>query len=650
MTKNRSTKRALLMSALSLLLCVSMLVGTTYAWFTDEVTSGLNQIVAGNLDIDVYHGDAAGKDSIKDEATLFNDVTLWEPGAAAWENLTVVNLGNLAFKYRMAITFSNENRTIEGGYRLSQILKVGVVKGGLKNDLTREQTLAKVTEWKPMADFDLSGELLANTATETFTDTYGLVIYWEPTAEDNNWNLNNGKEADDGKDYLHIDLGVSVFVTQKMYEEDSFDETYDAGARFPNKYAQTAPAVVGDFQIDVEIPAGVMEPANAEEYTLEASNYSFENETREATLKFDLKLMDGAVEANPGASEYPVAVKLPHPFVNMDNLKVLHKGEAVAAEYDADSRTVSFKVDGFSPFEIQYVDYSDPTFELEYKTVDGQHVIEKGMFFVDPIANFGDKDFLTLGAKKTAAVSDECITVDFEKEGQDYFVVSKEATSVFVAPDGTAEYVAVNGIFAVNPSQSGKLYSVVSGLQNNEYNTLYLLPGTYNEATTIYIYSSMDIIGLGDTDEVKVIKGSSSNSNRHLFNASGAKAEYIEVTIRNLYLDATNNTTGGKDNAAVQSIRKSKVKCYDLNIVKATNSLSAVAFYVNGNNAVDGVKYPAYLYVEDCSLNVTNTFNIVSTASSYKFYHDGLTYGGKTYTTNSGSIKNMKLAANDWDW
>ena len=78
--------------------------------------------------------------------------------------------------------------------------------------------------------------------------------------------------------------------------------------------------------------------------------------------------------------------------------------------------------------------------------------------------------------------------------------------------------------------------------------------------------------------------------------------------------------------------------------------MSAVAFYVNGNNAVDGVKYTAYLYAENCSLNTTKTFGVVSTSSPYKFYHTGLTYGETDYTNNSGSIKNIYMDSNDWDW
>ena len=59
MTNKKSTKRALLTSALSLLLCVSMLVGTTFAWFTDEVKSGTNIIAAGNLDVELTHTNKA---------------------------------------------------------------------------------------------------------------------------------------------------------------------------------------------------------------------------------------------------------------------------------------------------------------------------------------------------------------------------------------------------------------------------------------------------------------------------------------------------------------------------------------------------------------------------------------------------------------
>ena len=55
MTNKKNTRRALFMSALSLILCFAMLMGTTFAWFTDSVTSANNIIKSGNLDVELYY-------------------------------------------------------------------------------------------------------------------------------------------------------------------------------------------------------------------------------------------------------------------------------------------------------------------------------------------------------------------------------------------------------------------------------------------------------------------------------------------------------------------------------------------------------------------------------------------------------------------
>ena len=85
--KNKKTK--LLYSVLSLLLCLSMLLGSTFAWFTDSVHSGINVIAAGNLDVALYHSNAAVQGEKVDEATkLFMDLNgkdiLWEPGVVSY--------------------------------------------------------------------------------------------------------------------------------------------------------------------------------------------------------------------------------------------------------------------------------------------------------------------------------------------------------------------------------------------------------------------------------------------------------------------------------------------------------------------------------------------------------------------------------------
>ena len=53
MTSSKSTKRALLTSVLALLMCVTMLIGATFAWFTDSASTAVNKIQAGNLKVDL---------------------------------------------------------------------------------------------------------------------------------------------------------------------------------------------------------------------------------------------------------------------------------------------------------------------------------------------------------------------------------------------------------------------------------------------------------------------------------------------------------------------------------------------------------------------------------------------------------------------
>ena len=127
MKNTKSTKHALLTSIMALFLCVTMLLGTTFAWFTDTVTSGVNTIVAGNLDIELeYSKDGANWYPVQGTTELFSDVTLWEPGATSVVYLRLRNLGTLALKYRLSINVADETvgTSVNGNeIRLSEHLK-----------------------------------------------------------------------------------------------------------------------------------------------------------------------------------------------------------------------------------------------------------------------------------------------------------------------------------------------------------------------------------------------------------------------------------------------------------------------------------------------------------------------------------------------
>jgi len=107
MTTRKATKRALLMSFLSILLCASMLIGTTYAWFTDSVTSAGNIIKSGTLDVTMEWKDATAtgaQQSYKDASAgaMFN-YDKWEPGYVEAKNIKIANVGTLALKYQLNI-------------------------------------------------------------------------------------------------------------------------------------------------------------------------------------------------------------------------------------------------------------------------------------------------------------------------------------------------------------------------------------------------------------------------------------------------------------------------------------------------------------------------------------------------------------------
>ena len=94
------TKKALIMSVLSMVLCIAMLIGMTFAWFTDTASTGVNKIQAGNLDVKLmYSTDMQTWKEANEQTKLFDDNALWEPGYTQVVYLKVVNGGNLALKY-----------------------------------------------------------------------------------------------------------------------------------------------------------------------------------------------------------------------------------------------------------------------------------------------------------------------------------------------------------------------------------------------------------------------------------------------------------------------------------------------------------------------------------------------------------------------
>ena len=225
------------MSLTSLMLCVSMLVGATFAWFTDSVTSGVNRIVSGNLDVTLQHANAGQIiEDVTSATKLFdkaaNSTILWEPGAISYETFTVGNAGTLNLKYEMILIDGGHNTVNGGANSLLDVLKIAVTTDTIS---AASRIDPSDYTWTALKDFIGVGSINDGDLAPEDTDVYSVLLYWEPSDNntDNIYNLNNGKLADDDSDELYVNLGITLVATQKDAEYDSFDNTYDAGLTVP---------------------------------------------------------------------------------------------------------------------------------------------------------------------------------------------------------------------------------------------------------------------------------------------------------------------------------------------------------------------------------------------------------------------------------
>ena len=230
MTKQKSTKRALLLSALSLLMCVSMLIGSTFAWFTDSVISGNNKIVAGNLDVELEYYNGTEWKTVNGATNLF-DETLWEPGHTDVVYLRLKNIGSLALKYELAINIVSETPGINMAgdeFLLSDYIYMGVVEdiNGQTNPYSKDAAgRAKAIAEAAPATIISEGYAADGEMAKGANDLYMAVVVYMPSSVDNDANYR-------GDTAPSIDLGINLVATQLMNEEDSFGNDYDKNAKY----------------------------------------------------------------------------------------------------------------------------------------------------------------------------------------------------------------------------------------------------------------------------------------------------------------------------------------------------------------------------------------------------------------------------------
>lgn len=329
MTSSKSTKRALLTSVLALLMCVAMLIGTTFAWFTDTASTGVNKIQAGNLNIELQMKDNNGKWVNAEGKTLpflvegkipaEGTQILWEPGCTYYvPQIRVLNKGNLAVKFE----YLPEALGLTG--KLAEVLtftaKTFDKEGNEDSDINIEPEVLKPGEASPA------------------------------------WSFGYHMDENAGNEYQNATatgMCVTVVATQVPYEKDSISDQYDKDATYPvvkaadlaEKLNELADGSVITVEGTVNTPLTISKPVTINNLTatapvtiassgvtLNAANIEYKVSKTPALVVnsdvTDVTITNSAITAATGKTGSHTAVSLPV------SGKVVFTGNTVTNDYN----------------------------------------------------------------------------------------------------------------------------------------------------------------------------------------------------------------------------------------------------------------------------------------------------------------------------
>lgn len=343
--KSNSTKRALISSVLAFTLCVAMLIGTTFAWFTDTASTAVNKIQAGNLGLalEMKEGDnwvtAEGKTlNFKKAAGAENEEILWEPGCTyELPELRVTNNGNLALKYKVRIT------GIKGSEKLNEVI-----------------------------DWTIDGATLG--------EEYHL-----RAGESQNITIKGHMQETAGNEYQGLkieNVAITVIAVQDTVESDSYGTTYDAQADGGDAFdwyqdiSATKDVVAGtdtvikDRETNPTVTATVTaNSTNATKLTLiktaaeKPANIEVVTGTKSVTADMKLVDQDGNTVNATGGKFFTLTMQLEKNlnviafYHHVDPVAKAASAEAVSTAndqyyYNAATGLLTFTTDDFSPFTV----------------------------------------------------------------------------------------------------------------------------------------------------------------------------------------------------------------------------------------------------------------------------------------------------------
>ncbi len=364
MFNSKNTKRALVSSTIALIVCISMLIGSTYAWFTDSVSSSNNIIKSGNLDVEFkYSTDLTNWNNVTETTNIFKTDTLWEPGHTEVVYLSIENVGSLDLKYQLGINIVSETGSINkdgNPFKLSQFIDFGVKDPApaTKYATAADAILAvKDSAKKISAGFTKANELQADSNAEIVA----LVVYM-PTTVTNEANYKTGEAIP------QIKLGLNLVASQLASESDSFGSNYDALATFPNgfytapqeNFSESSNETTFSFENDTETVKISGTTEADKDVTASITPTTPHDDTNAFSLKSEgVDVVSYDIKVENYTNDVTVEIFIGKGLVGVE---LYHDGVAMdAADYSYDSATgyVTFKTTSFSIFDIALVNPAD---------------------------------------------------------------------------------------------------------------------------------------------------------------------------------------------------------------------------------------------------------------------------------------------------
>ena len=383
MTNSKSTKRALLTSALALLMCVTMLVGATFAWFTDTASTGVNKIVSGNLDVKLmYSTDMQTWKEATDQTKLFDDNALWEPGYTQVVYLKIVNAGKLALKYEAGFSknyTSNRGKNVNGDwYRVDNYLKIGTAETATKF-ANREDVWSAISATEKTLAKDVmltDGWITLNAGEES--EPFAVAIYM-PTSVGNEANASRLRPSSVSG------LGIEVRATQATVESDSFDNNYDANAATVLnrvEYTDGVHTVTGNIQANGT--AGAIHGTGTAKITVDATTVYGTYVSNYAMAVCASSRSEITIKGGEFANQAPAGSALSLIYAE-DNAKITIEGgtfKCVSPAWtlncnDSDAATITVKGGSFYQFDPSNVTVG----EGEVIIADGYKVVQNGDWY-----------------------------------------------------------------------------------------------------------------------------------------------------------------------------------------------------------------------------------------------------------------------------